>query len=140
MLVPIAAACLNGRDGMVVKLSLLALAGAVGTLARYALAGLVQRIAGESFPWGTFVVNASGCFLFGLVWRLAEERLVISGETRFILLTGFMGAYTTFSTYAFETSAMLRDSAWLLAAGNAMLHNGIGLACILAGLATAKLF
>ena len=76
----------------------IALAGALGTLARYGLGGAVQTVLGQNFPWGTLVVNAIGCLLFGLVWTLAEERLLISGHLRFIVLVGFMGAFTTFST------------------------------------------
>jgi CrcB protein len=122
------------------KLAWIALAGAAGTLSRYALGGLVQKYCGERFPWGTLAINASGCLLFGIVWGLAEERLVISPEARFIILTGFMGAYTTFSTFAFETGAMLRDSEWLLAAGNLLGQNVLGLVCIFLGFAISRLF
>jgi len=121
------------------KLLALAVAGTLGTLARYGLSGLVQRLHESAFPWGTLVVNALGCFLFGVVWALAEERLVISGETRLVLLVGFMGAFTTFSTYAFETSAMLRDAEWLLAAGNLLAHNVLGIACFFVGVALGRL-
>ncbi len=121
------------------KLLALAVAGTLGTLARYGLSGLVQRLHESAFPWGTLVVNALGCFLFGVVWALAEERLVISGETRLVLLVGFMGAFTTFSTYAFETSAMLRDAEWLLAASNLLAHNVLGIACFFVGVALGRL-
>lgn len=116
----------------------LAIAGALGTLSRYGLAGVAQRLLGERFPWGTLTVNAAGCFAFGLVWTLAEERLVISGQTRFIVLTGFMGAFTTFSTYAYETDILLRDSQWLMAASNILAHNVIGLAFMFLGLAASR--
>ncbi len=119
-------------------LAWLAAAGALGTLARFGLAGLMQKIAGERFPWGTFTVNVLGCLLFGLVWTLAEDRLVISGRTRFIVLTGFMGAFTTFSTYAYETSDLLRDSQWWPAAANIVGQNALGLACVFLGLALGK--
>lgn len=121
------------------RLLWIALAGAVGTLSRYALSGLVQRVCGEKFPWGTLVVNGLGCFLFGLVWALAEERMVISGQTRFIVLTGFMGAFTTFSTFAFETGAFLRDSEWLLAATNLVGQNVLGLIGVFLGFAASRL-
>jgi CrcB protein len=88
----------------------------------------VQRLHDSGFPWGTLAVNTLGCFLFGVVWSLAEERLVISGETRLVVLIGFMGAFTTFSTYAFETGAMLRDAEWWLAAGNVLSQNLLGIA------------
>ena len=120
------------------KLAWLAGAGALGTLARYGVGGVVQRALGGAFPWGTLVVNALGCLLFGLVWALAEERLVISGETRVILLVGFMGAFTTFSTFAFETSAMLRDAEWSFALANVLSQNVLGIACFFAGLALGR--
>jgi CrcB protein len=121
------------------KLAWLALAGAMGTLARYGLGGLVQRVCGESFPWGTLAVNALGCFLFGFVWSLAEERLVISGETRFIFLTGFVGAFTTFSTFAFETSEQLRGAEWLFACGNVTGQTVLGLVLVFVGIAIGRL-
>jgi fluoride exporter len=121
------------------KLAWLAAAGALGTLARYGVGGVVQRALGGAFPWGTLVVNAVGCLLFGLVWALAEERMVISGETRAILLVGFMGAFTTFSTFAFETSAMLRDAEWSFAVVNVLSQNVLGIACFFAGLALGRI-
>jgi CrcB protein len=122
------------------KLALIALAGAVGTLARFGMQGVVQRLCGEGFPWGTFAVNALGCFLFGVVWMLAEERLLISGETRLILLTGFMGAFTTFSTFAFETGQQLRESQWLYATGNVAGQVVVGVACVFLGFIVGRLF
>lgn len=120
------------------KLALLALAGAIGALARYGLSGIAQQACGEKFAWGTLAVNAVGCFLFGLVWTLAEDRLIISGQTRVILLTGFMGAFTTFSTFAFETSEYIRDSQWMLATANLAGQNVLGLICVLLGLAAGR--
>ena len=123
---------------MLRDIGLIALAGAVGTVARFGLSGVVHRWCGERFPWGTLAVNAVGCFLFGLVWMLAEDRLIISGRTRIVVLTGFMGAFTTFSTFAFETSQLLEESQWTAAAGNLLLQNGLGLVCIFLGLAVGR--
>ncbi len=116
------------------KLLLLALAGAAGTLARYGLGGLVQSWSGKAFGWGTVAVNLLGCLVFGLVWSALEDRWATSGETRAIILIGFMGAFTTFSTYMFETSQLLRDSQYLPALGYFALHNVVGFAALLAGL------
>ncbi|HBG47196.1 MAG TPA: chromosome condensation protein CrcB [Deltaproteobacteria bacterium] len=121
------------------KLVLIAAAGAAGTLARYFLGGLVQRLYGGAFPWGTFAVNMTGTFLFGVVWALAEERLVISGEARAIVLVGFMGAFTTFSTFIFETGELLRDSQWALAIGNLAIQNITGVIFLILGLAIGRL-
>jgi CrcB protein len=117
------------------ELSWLALAGAAGTLSRYGLSGCVQWLTGEKFPWGTLAVNVVGCFLFGLIWTLAEDRLVIAGQTRFIILTGFMGAFTTFSTFGFETGELLRDSQYWRAVGNVLANNVLGILAVLLGLA-----
>ena len=121
------------------KLLWLFAAGGLGTLARFGLGGFVQRLCGSEFPFGTIVVNLVGCLLFGFVWTLADERLLISGETRFIILTGFMGAFTTFSTFAFETSGLLRDAEWWSAAGNVLGHNVLGVAGVILGMALGKL-
>jgi CrcB protein len=119
------------------KVIAIAIAGAIGTLARYWLGGLVQERFG--FPAGTFAVNMIGSFLFGVVWTLAEERFVISAETRTIILTGFMGAFTTFSTFMFETGTFMRDSQWLLAAGNLAAQIIVGLLCLFLGLAVGRI-
>lgn len=121
------------------KLVLIALAGGLGSLARYGLAGLAQRWAGSKSAWGTPVVNLVGCFLFGAIWSLVEKRLLISGKTRAILLAGFPGAFTTFSTYVFETGELLRDAQWQLAAGNVALQTFGGLAAFFAGLAVGRI-
>ncbi len=110
----------------------------MGTLARYSLGGLVHRLVPWPFPWGTITVNILGSFLFGLVWALAQERSLISGEARIIILAGFMGAFTTFSTFMFETGELLRNSQWALAAGNLVLQNLLGLAALFAGWALAR--
>jgi CrcB protein len=101
-------------------LLLIGVAGAVGSLARYGVSSVIDSMCRAKFPWGILVVNLSGCFLFGLVWSLADHRLVINHQTRLILLTGFMGAYTTFSTLAFDTSRFVQNSQWGLAAANGL--------------------
>jgi len=111
----------------------LIIAGMIGTLARYFLGGYIQRIT-AGFPWGTLVINTLGCFLFGFVWVLSQERLLINPENRQIILIGFMGAFTTFSTYAFETGQFLRDSQWLLASANFLGSNFLGLVGLFLGM------
>ena len=123
---------------MLEKLALIAVAGMAGTLARYWLSGVVYEVAGRDFPWGTAVVNILGCFLFGLVWELAEGRYLLRSEARAVILTGFMGAFTTFSTFMFETGELLRGGQWLFAMGNLALQNIIGLLAVLAGMALAR--
>jgi CrcB protein len=121
------------------KILLLCLAGSLGTLCRYGLAGLAQRIAGTSFPVGTFVVNIVGCLVFGLVAGLFEDRIGLTGEARFIILTGFMGAFTTFSTYMFESVSLMQHGQWLLAGVNIGGQIVGGVACILVGMALGRI-
>ena len=123
---------------MAQKVMLLALAGAMGTLARWALAETVQRIVGQGFPWGTVVVNAVGCFCFGAVFALAGDRLAIGPHGRTIILVGFMGAFTTFSTFISDTSGLLTQAGWLPAAGNILLHNTAGDLLFFVGLAVGR--
>jgi CrcB protein len=122
------------------KLIAIGLAGAAGTLVRYWLAGWVQQHQQSNFPWATLAVNALGCLLFGLVWGIAAERDAISPETRTVLLVGFMGALTTFSTYAFETGQLLQAAEHWLAAGNFVAQNAVGLVSVLLGAALARVF
>lgn len=121
------------------KFLFLGMAGATGTLARYWFSGLVQRLTAGEFPLGTAAVNIFGCLLFGLLWAFSESRLSIGGQTRAIIFVGFFGAFTTFSSFAFETSQMLDESQWLWASANVMFQNILGIAGIIAGLAIGKL-
>ncbi len=120
------------------ELTLVAVAGAVGTLARYGLSNWVQKVGGEKFPWSTLVVNLLGCLLFGLVFALAEERQLISARLRLVLLTGFMGAFTTFSTYGFETAALLRSEQWGIALANIAAQNVLGMGAVFLGMSLGR--
>ena len=121
------------------KLLWLALAGSAGTLARYGLQGWVQSLRSAGFPWGTLAVNTLGCLAFGVVWAASEERFLISSETRIIALVGFMGAFTTWSSYVFETGQMVRDGEWWLVAGNVLGSHLAGFAGFFAGLVLGRL-
>lgn len=121
------------------KLLLLAAAGAAGTLARYGISGAAQRVCGGEFPWGTLAANLIGCFLAGAFWSIAESRLSISGQTRTVVLMGFMGAFTTFSAFMLETGQLARDAQWLWALGNVALQNGCGFILFFCGLALGRL-
>jgi len=121
------------------KFVYLGLAGAAGTIARYWLSGVIQRNVTTAFPLGTAAVNIIGCLFFGLLWAFVENRLSISGQMRMIIFVGFFGAFTTFSSFVFETGQLLDESQWLWAAGNVLFQNVIGIAGILTGLAVGKL-
>jgi len=123
---------------MLDKILFMALAGAVGTLGRAALTSVVQRALGPSFPWGTLVVNVTGCLLFGVAYVLIGERAKSVDATRLIVLTGFMGAFTTFSTYAFDVGTLAQSGRTLAALGNFAAQNAIGIGALLGGLALGR--
>lgn len=121
------------------KILLLALAGALGTLSRYWLSGMVHSVLGPNFPWGTWMVNILGCFLFGLLWVMAYERGLIPTHLRIILLVGFMGAFTTFSTYIFESTALAQDTQWLKLGLNVLGQNALGFSALYLGYLTGRI-
>jgi len=124
---------------MITRLLLIATAGAAGAASRYLLSGFVQRLFGSDFPWGTWAVNILGSFFFGLVWILSEERYLISGQARLLILTGFMGAFTTFSTYIFESANMAGAGNWLSFTANIAGQNLLGFACFYIGIVLGRI-
>ena len=120
------------------KLLMLAGAGSLGCLARYGLTGLVQRLAGSAFPYGTLVVNVLGCLLFGLVWGILEKRVGLGVHWRLLVLTGFLGSFTTFSTFTFESMKLLENGAWALAFANVTGQVLAGLVMVYLGLQLGK--
>ena len=83
-------------------------AGGVGALSRFALTSFGNNLLGYKFPFGTFIVNIIGCFLFGLIWRLIGEQL-LPDTVRVIVLVGFIGSFTTFSSYIFDSFILLEN-------------------------------
>lgn len=98
------------------RVLLIALFGLAGTLARYILEGIVQSRMGAAFPLGTLAVNLSGCFLLGLVGRFSLNHLWVPADWRVGLTVGLFGAFTTFSTFSWETARMLDGGEWMKAA------------------------
>ena len=115
------------------KIILIAVAGMAGTLSRYWVSGLTYDIMGSKFAYGTLMVNVLGCLIFGAVWAFAEEKMIASTLVRTVLLVGFLGAFTTFSTFAFETMNYIRDSQYLTAFANVALNCVLGFSAIIAG-------
>ena len=112
----------------------IAIAGAVGTLARYGLSTLIDRRFDHNFL-GTLAANAIGCLFFGLVLAWVTARLAPDHPAKLILLTGFMGAFTTFSTYAYLSAHLIEKQQWVSAASHILAHNILGIALFIAGMA-----
>lgn len=110
---------------------LIGLAGALGTLTRYAVGLWAGKALGAGFPYGTLIVNVVGCFLIALVSQLALSTTLVSPTLRLTLTTGFMGGLTTYSSFNLETTSLLRERAWATAAANVGLTL---ITCFVAGM------
>jgi fluoride exporter len=95
------------------QIIVIAVGGALGSLARYGMSNGVYALLGRGFPWGTLAVNVLGSFLMGLLFVLFLERLTLAPEWRAAVLIGFLGAFTTFSTFSIETLNLLEEGAIL---------------------------
>jgi CrcB protein len=122
------------------KVILIGLAGFVGTLARYWVSGVVAKRYGETFPYGTFAVNAFGCLLAGFLFYLMYERFLTSPTARSVIFIGLLGGFTTFSSYGLQTFTLLRDGEVFLALMNVGLSNIVGLFMVWMGYKLAGLF
>lgn len=111
--------------------------GALGAMARYLVGTTCGRWFGASFPIGTLVINLSGSFFLGWLLTFTRERVMISDTTRLALAVGFTGAYTTFSTFMYETDSLLAGGAFLKAAANLLLSLVLGLLAVRLGMALA---
>ncbi len=123
----------------VFKLTLLGLFGALGTLCRYGVNVLGARLLGLGFPYGTMIVNLLGCFLFGVIAGLAESRGFVHPELRGLLLVGFMGAFTTFSSLIFDSYSLYESQALGLAFLNILGQIIFGFVALWLGLRTSGL-
>jgi CrcB protein len=119
---------------------LVALGGALGSMARFGLAGAVNRLVPSSFLFGTFVVNVLGCFVFGVIVAIADERYAIGPDGRAFLLVGILGGFTTFSSFSYETFALMREGLALRASLNVVGQVVLGLAGVWAGYLTVGVF
>ncbi|MCB0107522.1 MAG: fluoride efflux transporter CrcB [Caldilineaceae bacterium] len=117
---------------------LIALGAALGANARYWIGVWAGSRLGVDFPYGTFLVNVTGCFLIGLFFGLGETRFTISSELRLLFVVGFLGSYTTFSSFGYESIMLLRSSTLLLAGLNLLLTLALGLPAVVLGLQVAR--
>jgi CrcB protein len=111
--------------------------GFLGAVARYWVGGWVSRRMGTSFPYGTLVINVSGSFVLGLIMGLLDGHALVPA-VRLAMAIGFVGAYTTFSTFSYETMQLLESGAALLAGANVIGSVLAGLAAVVLGLAAGR--
>jgi len=120
------------------KVLIIAIGGALGTLGRYSLSGFAHRLINPTvFPIGTLAVNLIGSFIIGLLWGLSETSMV-SSNMRSFLFIGVLGGFTTFSSFSLETLNMLRDGEMKLAFVNLLLNNVLGIGLAFLGFALTK--
>jgi CrcB protein len=113
------------------RILLIGLAGAMGTLVRYFIGVWAGRTLGTTFPYGTLIVNLAGCFLIAGITHVALSSTLISPTMRLTLTTGFLGGLTTYSSFNLETTSLLRERAW----GAGLLNLGLTVVgCFVAGL------
>ncbi len=116
----------------------IALFGALGCLARYFLGGWVYGLLGTAMPYGTFVVNVLGAFLIGLIMEFSLRSSLVSPELRVGLTVGFLGGFTTFSTFSYETFRLLESAQFLRALANASFSVVVCLVFTYVGIAAAR--
>jgi CrcB protein len=122
------------------RILLIALFGALGTLVRYGVQGAVQIRMGSTFPFGTLLINLTGCFLLGLIGQATLNRVIVPPEWRMAIAVGFFGGYTTFSSFGWETAKMLEGGEWLWATTYVAASVVFGLFLSVAGIRLANRF
>lgn len=120
------------------KYVMVGIGGCLGAIARFWLGGIIYQKMGTRFPYGTFIINISGCFLVGLMVTVLTERTHLNANWRYLIPVGFIGAYTTFSTFEFETLAAFRDGQLLVAALNVALSVVLGFIAVWLGVIAGR--
>jgi CrcB protein len=121
------------------KYLLIAFGGALGSIARYWVGTTIAGRMGTKFPYGTFVINITACMIIGFSLTVLSKRADMNPAWRFLIPVGFIGAYSTFSTYEWETFSTIRTGAFLLAALYAVSSLILGLVAVWAGSALAEI-
>lgn len=122
------------------KMILVMIGGGLGALSRYGVGLLAARLFGTNFPWGTLIVNLSGCFLIGLSFTLAERGMnIMNPMVRLFFVTGYLGGLTTFSSYALETVNSLRTATNMVTLANFFSNNIIGGTLVFLGMWVGRL-
>lgn len=120
------------------KYLMIALGGSVGAIARYAVGSYIGNRMGTRFPYGTFVINISGSFVIGLAMTILSERTHISRSWLYLVPIGFVGAYTTFSTFEFETLRLMQDGQSFAALLNVALSVVVGFVMVWIGMVAGR--
>src|SRR5258706_9529607 len=116
----------------------IAVGAVVGASARYFLSGLIARSFAPTFPYVTLLINVTGSLALGFFLVYSTERVLLNPRWRLLIAIGFCGSYTTFSSYAFESFALMEQGQWLVMGLNALASNLLCLAAVLAGAALAR--
>jgi len=114
------------------------IAGALGALSRYGLGGLVQKLTGAGFPLGTLAINVLGSALIGFIMQVGLTTDIIPRPARVAVTIGFLGAFTTFSTFSYETVTYLQDGNWLSGIINIAANVGLCLLATILGMSAAR--
>jgi CrcB protein len=120
------------------KYVMIGVGGFVGAIARFLIGTYVGNKLGTKFPYGTFVINCTGSFLIGLILTLLTEKTHWNANWRYLIPIGFIGAYTTFSTFEYETARVIQDGQVLVGLLNVTLSVVIGFAAVMAGIAVGR--
>lgn len=120
------------------NLFIIGIGGFFGAITRYGVALWIGQRWGRSFPLGTFAINVSGSFLIGLLMSFFTERFMVNPQWRLLLVSGFLGAYTTFSTFEYETGALVKDGEWMIAMLNVLFSVVAGFIALKLGEVIAK--
>lgn len=121
------------------QLIYIGIAGFFGAIARYLLSGWTTSFVDGRFPLGTMTVNVLGSLFLGFLYTLSVERLVLTPELKVALTVGFLGAFTTFSTFSLETYNLIREGSIALSIVNILLNMSLGLVAVIAGVSAAKI-
>lgn len=122
------------------RLAAIGIAGFFGAIARYLVSNYFNALGRGEFPWGTLIINISGSFLLGFIYAVSAQRITwFDGQTRAMIGIGFIGSYTTFSTFSFETLALIENGNWPAAGGNVAFSLAIGIIAVFAGAAVGRL-
>ena len=120
------------------QLTVIAVFGAAGAVARYAISGWVHRLFGESFPFGTLAVNLTGCFLLGAVVHINQTTELIPAALRQGITIGLLGAFTTFSTFGYDTLELLQSGQWRIGFLNIAVSVVFGLIAVWLGITLSR--